>query len=174
MENVTDIRIQTKTKNKQKYVEFRGSLIVSDHADAYILRENETIAFHKITEWITDFISGLQKNQKLELFIDSKKLGNIKNLELFDSDKHIKFKGTFLVPESIIESQPKTPTRTSLQIFSDKWLKRDNHVDLSAVILAIFERDNRMWQDYHILSDEEQKELYQYAADRIKERVKEL
>lgn len=163
------IKIQTKIKKKQKNIEFTGTYVPN--------RSMVILNFGSII--ISKFITNLQKDQKLELFVDSHKIGNIRNLVVTKSHTghkpELEFESIFLKQEKTLEKTKKiVDKKTSLQIFCDKWQKFNNHVDLSAVILAVFQIDTRMWQDYHIMSDEEQNELIRVAEKRIHKKIKEL
>ena len=161
-------QIIIQTKKRQKKIEFKGTFVSIDGC-IYIDNSNKKI-FTQIFQIITNFIANLQKSQTLQLFIDSEKIGNIKNLSL--SGNTLMFEAPFLaqVQDKIVD----TTSRTSLQIFLDNWQRFDKNIDLHSVLRSVFQIDPRMSFSFNMKSDEERKEILKFAAELIHSKIKEL
>ncbi len=162
--------ITIQTKKRQKKIEFRGTFVSTDRC-IYINNSNAEV-FDQVFDWITIFIANLQKNQTLELFINSEKIGNIKNLLL--DDNTLMFEAPFLASAQVQAKIVDTISRTSLQIFRDEWQRFDKNIDLHSVLRSVFQIDPRMSFSFNMKSDEERKEILNFAAELIFSKIKEL
>lgn len=162
---MNQIKIQTKIKKKQKNIEFTG--IYVPNRSIVILNFGSNI--------ISNFIKHLQKNQKLELFVDSQKLGNIRNLVVTNSHTghkpELEFESIFLKQEKTSEKTKIVDTKTSLQIFCDKWQRHDKGIDLDNIIRTVFQIDPRMFLAYNFKSDDEKKEILEFATKLIHSKI---
>lgn len=170
------IKIKTKIKKKQKSIEFIGNFVPDKSIIIIDVYETQSVNL-KIYNDIRNFISSLQKNQKLELHISYvsgtyEKLGNIKNLFINDDDA-LEFESSF-IKQTQEESPETVVTKTSLQIFCDKWQKFDNGIDFHSIIRSVFQIDPRMSSDYMNKTDDERKEILEFAAELIHKKIEEL
>lgn len=169
------IKIKTKTK-KHKSIEFIGDFISDKSMIIIDVYDTQSVNL-KIHNDISSFISSLQKNQKLELHIayvsgTYEKLGNIKNLFINDADA-LEFEASFI--KQTQEESPETiDTKTSLQIFCDKWQRFDKGIDFHSIIRSVFQIDPRMSFAYNFKSDAERKEILEFAAELIHKKIEEL
>ena len=170
------IKIQTKTKKNPKSIEFIGNFDPNQSIIIIDVDKIDPVVDMELYDDIGNFISSLQKNQKLELHIayvsgTYEKLGNIKNL-FINADDALEFESSFI--KQTQEESPETVTKTSLQIFCDKWQRFDKGIDFHSLIRSVFQIDPRMSFSYNSKSDDGRKEILKFAAELIHKKIEEL
>lgn len=158
---VMQIRIQTKTKKRPKILELTGELR-SDVSQIYL----------ESSDGVQEFLKTVQPNQKLELFVDDKKICNIRNPQLID-ENILSIEGNFRAQTVVKDTTPKV-IKSATDIFIENWLKHNGDVDMYAVLRAVFQVDPRMFQSFNMKSEDEQNKILKMAGAMIYQAIQEL
>jgi len=89
------IRIQTKTKKRPKVLNLSGEF-----------RKDVSRIYLESSDGVQDFLKTIQSNQKLELFVDDEKIGNIRNPQLID-ENILTIEGNFQIQTVVKDITPK-------------------------------------------------------------------
>lgn len=156
------IVIRTKSKRNVKQLN-----IVGDYLD------NRIQICNSDQQVVHDFLRNIQKNQKLELYVDSDKVGNIKNLELHDDKLEFEAKVQTEQQDNSLDSRTSS-SKTSAEKFCEKWRKFNNNVDPYDILRAVFQVDIGMFQSFNMKSEQERNQILKFAGEVVHNFTKNL